>query len=98
NDRLDAYPDLAPDMFDAFAQAKRIYVQRLRNGHVDAASPTDQVFKRVMEITGDPLPYGIDANRQALEAIVQHSVEQGILPEPVAIEELFPPNTRTLTA
>jgi len=98
NDRLDAYPDLAPDMFDAFARAKRIYVERLRDGQADATSPTDQVFKRVMDITGDPLPYGIDANRQALEAIVQHSVEQGILSRPVAIEDLFPENTRTLTA
>jgi 4,5-dihydroxyphthalate decarboxylase len=51
-----------------------------------------------MDITGDPLPYGIDANRQALEAMVQYSVEQGILPRPVAIEELFPSNTRALTA
>src|SRR5438034_3764135 len=63
NDRLDAYPDLAPDIFSAFAEAKRLYLQGLREGRVDAASPTDQVFRRVMEITGDPLPYGIDANR-----------------------------------
>ena len=98
NDRLDAHPDLAPDIFSAFAEAKRLYLQGLREGRVDAASPTDQVFRRVMEITGDPLPYGIDANRQALEAIVQHSVEQGILSRAVAIEELFPHNTRTLTA
>jgi 4,5-dihydroxyphthalate decarboxylase len=98
NDLLDAHSDLAPDIFDAFARAKRIYVQRLREGQVDAASPIDQVFRRVMEITADPLPYGIDANRQALEAIVQHSVEQGILSRHVAIEELFPANTRSLTA
>ncbi len=96
NDLIDAHSDLAPDIFDAFARAKRIYVQRLREGQVDAASPIDQVFRRVMEITGDPLPYGIDANRQALEAIVQHSVEQGILPRSVAIEDLFPENTRAL--
>jgi 4,5-dihydroxyphthalate decarboxylase len=98
NDLIDAHSDLAPDIFDAFARAKRIYVQRLREGQIDAASPIDQVFRRVMEITGDPLPYGIDANRQALEAIVQHSVEQGILSRLVAIEELFPPNTRSLMA
>jgi len=98
NDILEADPDLAPDIFDAFAEAKRIYVQRLREGRVDLASPTDQVFRRVMDITGDPLPYGIGANRQALEAIVQYSVEQGILPGPVAIEDLFPHNTRTLSA
>jgi 4,5-dihydroxyphthalate decarboxylase len=98
NDLIDAHSDLAPDIFDAFARAKRIYVQRLREGQVGPASQIDQVFRRVMEITGDPLPYGIDANRQALEAIVQHSVEQGILSRLVAIEELFPPNTRSLMA
>jgi 4,5-dihydroxyphthalate decarboxylase len=98
NDRLDAHPDLAPDLFQAFAEAKRIYLQGLREGRIDAPSPTDQVFRRVMDITGDPLPYGIDANRQALEAIVQHSVEQGILSRAVAVEELFAQNTRALTA
>lgn len=98
NDRLEADPDLAPDIFGAFAEAKRIYMERLRTGVAEAAFPIDQVHLRVMEITGDPLPYGIDSNRQALEAIVQHSVEQGILARPVAVEDLFPQNTRTLTA
>jgi ABC-type nitrate/sulfonate/bicarbonate transport system substrate-binding protein len=98
NDLLEAYPDLAVDIFDAFAEAKRIYVQRLRDGRIDPASATDQVYARVMGITGDPLPYGIEPNRLMLEAIVQHSVEQGILSRPVTVEELFPPTTRTLTA
>jgi 4,5-dihydroxyphthalate decarboxylase len=98
NDRLEAQPDLAADLFDALAQAKRIYMPRLRAGDVDAASPTDQLFRRVLDITGDPLPYGIEPNRLALESIVQYSVEQGILPRAVAIEELFPQSTRTLTA
>jgi 4,5-dihydroxyphthalate decarboxylase len=97
NELLEAHPDLATDMFDAFAEAKRIFLQRLRGGRVDAASPTDEVFRRVMDITGDPLPYGIDANRQALEAMVQYSVEQGILSRSVAVDDLFPHSTRTLT-
>ena len=98
NDLLNADPDLAPDIFDAFAEAKRIYVQRLREGRVDPASALDQVFQQVMDITGDPLPYGIEPNRQMIEAIVQHSVEQGILSRAVAVEDLFPRNTHTLTA
>jgi ABC-type nitrate/sulfonate/bicarbonate transport system substrate-binding protein len=98
NDLLDADPDLAPDMFDAFAKAKQIYVRRLREDRLDAAFQTDDIHWRVMEITGDPLPYGIEPNRLTLEAIVQHSAEQGILPQPVAIEELFPQSTRTLVA
>src|SRR6266850_814537 len=90
NDLLDADPGLARELFHAFAEAKRIGVQRLREGRVDAASPTDHVFLRVMEIAGDPLPYGIEPNRQTLEAMVQYSVEQGILSRAVAVEELFP--------
>ena len=96
NDLLDAHPDLAPDMFEAFAQAKRIYLERLQKGRLDTAEPIDQFNVRVMDIAGDPLPYGIEPNRQALEAIVRHSVEQGILARPVAVEELFPQNTRAL--
>ena len=95
NELLDVNPDLAPDLFNALADAKRIYMQRLGSGLV--ARP-DQVHLRVMEMTGDPLPYGIEPNRRTLEAIVQHSVEQGMLPRAVAIEDLFPQNTRTLTA
>jgi 4,5-dihydroxyphthalate decarboxylase len=95
NDVLDAHPDLAADLFDAFAEAKRIYVQELKEGRAAAADP---IHTRMMELTGDPLPYGVESNRRALEAIVQHSVEQGILPRPVAIEDLFPRSTRTLAA
>jgi 4,5-dihydroxyphthalate decarboxylase len=98
NDLLDANPDLAPDLFDAFARAKAIYIQHLKEGRVDPASPLDQVFQRVMAITGDPLPYGVEANRPALEALVRYSVEQGILSRPVAITDLFPRSTRTLNA
>jgi 4,5-dihydroxyphthalate decarboxylase len=98
NDRLDANPDLARDLFDVFAEAKRIYLRHLSEGQADAVSATDQVYLQVMEMTGDPFPYGIEANRPTLEAIVQYSVEQGILSRSVAIEDLFPPGTRTLTA
>jgi len=94
NELLSSRPDLAPDIFEAFAKAKQIYVERLKDG--SASAPADKTFKRVMEIIGDPLPYGIEPNRKALEAIVRHSVEQGILTKPFTIEELFPENTRSL--
>jgi 4,5-dihydroxyphthalate decarboxylase len=50
-----------------------------------------------MEITGrDPLPYGIEPNRQALEEVVSSAFAQGILPRKVAIEDLFPASTHSL--
>jgi len=42
-----------------------------------------------MDIIGDPLPYGIEPNRQMLESLIGYAVEQKILPRPVAVEDLF---------
>src|SRR6266545_791787 len=95
---LAANPTLALDIFQAFAAAKRLHVERLAKGEVQDASRDDETFRRVMEIIGDPLPYGIAPNRPMLEAIVQHAAEQGIIPRAVAVEELFPPSTHGLTA
>jgi 4,5-dihydroxyphthalate decarboxylase len=49
-----------------------------------------------MEITGDPLPYGIEPNRKVLENLVQHALTQGIITKPVTVDELFAPSTRGL--
>ena len=78
NELLASHPDLAADLFDAFARAKRIYVGRLKDGASRRRLPTNQTFERVMEITGDPLPYGIAPNRrEAGGAAFGYSVEQG---------------------
>lgn len=94
---LDAYPHLAPDIFNAFAESKREYLRRLQNDQVQNPTRADNLHRRVMEITGrDPLPYGIAPNRGALEELVQYAVEQRIIPRLVDVQELFPPNTHEL--
>jgi 4,5-dihydroxyphthalate decarboxylase len=96
---LKAHPDLAVQMFEAFAAAKRPYLARLRNDDIAAPTKADRMYRRVLEITGaDPLPYGIAPNRPMLEALVRYAREQGILSRPVAVEELFAPGTAELTA
>jgi 4,5-dihydroxyphthalate decarboxylase len=49
-----------------------------------------------MEITGDPLPYGIAPNRREIEAVMQYSVEQGILQKPFTVDDLFAKGTLDL--
>jgi ABC-type nitrate/sulfonate/bicarbonate transport system substrate-binding protein len=96
---LEAHPDLATRLFEAFAAAKRPYLERLRNNDIAAPSKADRMYRRVLEITGaDPLPYGIAPNRPMLEALVRYAKEQGIISRPVAVEELFAPGTAELTA
>ena len=96
---LDANPELARDLFRAFEEAKRPYLDRLAAGAVEQPTADDAVFKRVMEMTGgDPLPYGIEPNRRMIETLIQYAVEQGIIARPFAVEELFPASTHALTA
>ena len=86
---LREHRDLAGDIYDAFAEARRLYIARLTAG-IDSPSPDDVFFRRVMDITGDPLPYGVEPNRQMLEAVIRQSAEQGIIAQPLSVEELFP--------
>jgi 4,5-dihydroxyphthalate decarboxylase len=95
---LEAHPDLAPALFEAFAAAKRRYVERLRADAVASPTRTDRTYRRVMEITGgDPLPYGIAPNRPMIELLVRHAVRQHILDRPPAVEDLFPDSVHDLT-
>ena len=90
---LQQHPNLGADIFDAFVQAKKIYVDQLRNGQIAKPTAVDEMYKRVMEVTGkDPLPYGVGPNRATLEEIIRNASEQRILTRPVTVEQLFPRN------
>ena len=95
DDLLAEHPDLAADLFEAFAESKRRYVDQL-----DAlAEPTkvDRMHRRVREITGaDPLPYGVEPNRPVLEELARAAVDQHILDRAPDLEALFAPGTRDL--
>ena len=94
---LDAHPNLAREVFEAFAESKRLYVEKLRAGRIEKPTAADEVHRRVMEITGrDPLPYGIEPNRATLEELISSAVEQGILSRAPKIEDLFARGTRDL--
>ncbi|MET7398228.1 ABC transporter substrate-binding protein [Dactylosporangium sp. NPDC005572] len=96
---LRADPGLAVAVFDAFAAAKRRYVDRLATGAIVAPTATDLMYRQVMQITGaDPLPYGIAPNRAMLEQLIGHAVRQHILDRPPAVEDLFHPTTHELSA
>lgn len=96
---LERHPGLARAVFEAFAESKRRYVQHLRAGTLDKPTSVDEVHRRVMEITGaDPLPYGIEPNRQALDEALAAMRDQGIVDRPFTLEELFHPETHGVVA
>ena len=86
------YPFVATSLFDAFLEAKAIALERMRFiGALRYMQPwlpadldeIDEVFG------GDPWPYGIEANRPTLEALLDNLYNQGVIPLRLAVEDLF---------
>ncbi len=94
---LAEHREIAAETFAAFAEAKQLYVERLKAGAIENSTKADELHGHVMEITGDPLPYGIEPNRQVLEALIGHAVSQKIIAGPVSVDDLFAPGTHGLT-
>lgn len=86
---LEAHPGLATTLFDAFTEAKHRYVARLRDGLEETKQ--DSTFQKFTEVTGqvDPLPYGVGANRDVLENLMENATAQGILTRPTELEDVF---------
>jgi ABC-type nitrate/sulfonate/bicarbonate transport system substrate-binding protein len=95
---LQAHPDLGVRLFEAFAAAKRPYLESLRAARIDTPTKADRMYRRVSDITGgDPLPYGIAPNRAMVAALIGYAREQGIISRLYEVEELFDPGTVALT-
>ncbi|HEV8014185.1 MAG TPA: hypothetical protein VGP48_01565 [Stellaceae bacterium] len=94
---LRSQPGLARDIFDAFNEAKNRYVDKLKSNAIAEPNKNDQLYKRVMDITGkDPLPYGVEGSRPMIEAVIQYAEEQRILTRHFTVEELFPAKAQGL--
>jgi len=92
NDILAADPGLAAALVALFEAAKAPYLAQLASGA--PLSPGDETAREVSRLVGgDPFPYGIAANRRAIEAIVDFAVDQQVIPRKLGVAELFAPGT-----
>ena len=93
NELLKDNPSIADDLMQGFQQSKTIYLNELRGAGAaadKAALPKwDKAAAINADVVGDPFPFGIEANRKALEAMTQFGVDQKMVPRRFAVEELF---------
>ncbi len=91
------YPWLAINLYKAFVAAKKI-----AQDQISESIPSGLIFganylAKTREIFGpDPYPYGVGANREMLQTIIDYSHEQGLTKEKQKIEDLFAPSTLDL--
>lgn len=92
---IEANPGLATDVFNLFADAKKIYLEQLKAGNAPDNADT-KLHKQVMQVLDDPMPYGIEANRPVIENLIGHAKTQKILSGNERIEDLFVKETLNL--
>ncbi len=73
----EAHPWLAAELFRLFSAAKA------------AAAKPSAAARYAALIGGDPLPYGLDANRGGIALCLRYAAEQGLVGRVYAPEELF---------
>jgi 4,5-dihydroxyphthalate decarboxylase len=86
-DVLAGDPALGQRLFDAFVAAKKAYWDQVVSGVADEAE--DRRYRKLADLVGDPLPYGFEANRASLEALVLYAQQQGFAAKDMAASDLF---------
>jgi 4,5-dihydroxyphthalate decarboxylase len=90
------HPFIATSLYQAFCKAKDLAVARMRyRGALATMLPwmiaeleiVDSVFG------ADLWPYGVEANRKTLEALVRYLAEQSLIPKALPLESIFVPVT-----
>ena len=96
NSLVDKYPWLTEAVFDAYSQAKQLMYNELKTiGWATISLPwAGKELEETRAVMGENFwPYGVEANRKALETLFQYSYEQGFAREKLKIEEVFHPST-----
>jgi 4,5-dihydroxyphthalate decarboxylase len=86
-----AQPGVAKELFAAFQASKQRYLDQLYAK--GPSSDDDKLHLRLKEIVGgDPLPYGVSANRKGFETLAKYCFEQKMLPKLYTMKDLFEPS------
>ena len=95
-DVYDANPWVALNLYQAFCAAKEHnYRMLLETGSPKASFAWLQpLIEEEQSIIGrDWYPYGVEANRPTIEALLRYTHEHGLTDRRLAVEELFAPST-----
>jgi 4,5-dihydroxyphthalate decarboxylase len=88
------YPFVATSLYDAFVKSKKIALEKLFNLRA-VRYMTPFLMREIDDIwdvfKGDPWPYGVEPNRQTLEALITYQQTLGLIDKPIKVDDLFVP-------
>ena len=96
-DLAEASPWVPRAVFDGYVAARnQAYAQLRKQWYFRTLPWAAQELEATRDLMGDNFfPYGIEANRTALETLFRYSHEQGLASRRLSIEELFLPESLT---
>jgi len=87
---VDQYPWVARSLQKAFQKAKEICYRRLEDPRKTALAMALHHWEEQKRLMGpDPWEYGVEKNRENLQAMIRYAHEQGLIPQPFELSELF---------
>ena len=96
-DFLDRHPGIVEAVYNGFCDAKKVAEDRYRHGLIFNNMGTmfpwfSQLIDEDISVLGeDWWPYGIAANRKALDAVLRYHHQQGITDRFLSVEDIFVP-------
>lgn len=100
-DVLASHPELAKTVYEGFCGAKKAAVEFYKHGlifnNMNTMFPwfSDLINEDRAVLGEDWWPYGIEANRESIEAVLRYHFEQGITARRFTIEDIFVPELLT---
>ncbi|MFQ5902660.1 MAG: hypothetical protein ACE5JO_03125 [Candidatus Binatia bacterium] len=92
---LDRDPWVATSLFGAFMESKRLYTEFMQQPHRLSFAWARSYLEEERAFFGrDPFPQGLRENLHDVQTMIQFAQEQGMLAQPLTVEELFTENTR----
>lgn len=83
-------PEVVKDIFEAFCRAKQLGLEAVQDNRHSGLLWYWESLEKQLEVVGyDPAPYSVEETRRTLETFVTYSVEQGLIPSHLPMEDLF---------
>lgn len=97
----DEHPWIAPELLKAFEEAKKIAINNLfETAAIKTVLPwvVPEAEEEREFFNGNIWPYGVEANRKALETFLDYHYRDGLSERRVTVEEIFAPNTLEISS
>ena len=82
--------DVVREIFQAFCRAKELGLEKMQDSRDSGLLWYWDALEQQMALAGrDPVPYSVEKIRRTLQTFVDLSLEHGLIPSPIRLEDLF---------